>query len=200
MADFFLNICRADEVAIARRLLRQIEQFYPESRVLIISENAALADYDWSRATYLQDRPLKSRGNIGRFLTRNYEAALDICDAATLVKLDPDTFIQERVELDDLDLAGHARQDVGAFGRLTIVCGGLIVYQRSTLQRILASELLRDPIYHCSARENPTIDHIYRRLNLSPTHLEVVNALYRRSQDARRWAIIHPVKTCDSVS
>lgn len=130
---------------LARRLVKQIETFYPAAPILVIGDGVPPIGGTGEQVTGLSLERLKAVGN-GAWTARYLQLALDLTKADVIIKLDPDTCLWRTFTLPDADWFGTPSQD-GTFLR-----GGAMGISRSATRRLLNSKLLLSQSSHTYGR------------------------------------------------
>lgn len=209
---FYLSVVEAD-AHLANRLIGQLKNHHPESRVLIIGDG----DVDERRLDLNQNccfcsgEHLKRTAMLGRFTRRNFQLALQELDSPWIVKLDPDSYLKRSIRgLPMADWGGQIRGREMPWGPTRWVRGGGWAMNRSAMLKILSSNLLMHPRYHYPIEverrhgivyANCRLGHVATQLNLTMSKWSeaamfdapIISASVPHV--GTEAAIIHPVKS-----
>jgi hypothetical protein len=195
--DFYLNVCDFDSFLVPR-LLSQLNNFYPDSKVIIISDGPLEQKPNFE---YVESEHLKEKTKIHLFIRRNFELALKNSLSPYIVKIDPDTYFNRKLSIDNNNLGDVSAKFVTHvdpyFGRLPLVCSSFIIYSRESLENILAFKKLDSPIYSFTDKEDIVLSHLFKILDFKTLNLsDKINTRLLPNQEfaLETWDIVHPVK------
>jgi hypothetical protein len=222
--DFYFNIYK-DEIYVVR-LAHQLARFFPESKVIAISDgpchvpSLVQAKLFNPNLVLVNGERLKHKPTGGcEFTQRNLEAVLARSQAATIVKLDPDSYIVRSCDIPTYDWFGHVHSTSIPFmgSRFDFIAGGAMGFSRDAIVRIIDSGFLLDRKYDNSAgfysrysqykkfadpagesdpirREDWVIGDICRRLKIDATPWSEVYCVQDDEVEDMSFAICHPVR------
>ncbi len=208
----FLFHCYQDS-ALVKRLVSQLQTHYPSAEKICIFDGDRDPDLqEWLRShriTIIEGERLKPAVHGCAWLERMLRVYIENSSARRLIKLDGDTFLNHPFcSFPDGEIAGTINQNLEAgqpFPR-----GGCVLFQRSTIQKILVSGLLGDPRYlrstyryippgrasneQLSCADRVTADLI-QRLHITPVEWPEIYIQGREPlpPDVAHYSAVHPV-------
>jgi hypothetical protein len=196
---FYCN-CTKEDASLVKRLSNQISKFYPESRLLVISDDETLdLNFTASNTTFIQSTHLKSKGKLNQFIRRNYQVVLSNIDKEKIViKIDPDSYFLKRVDIENLNIISN--QVAAKFvrwktelGKYPFVSGAMIIFSKDVLETILKSELLDSPLFQKHDKEDLVLSALFHFLEIEVIYLPNISvAEWQINRDKDH--LIHPVK------
>jgi hypothetical protein len=209
MKDVAFFFCYVDaDYLLAEHLVAQIREQYPESRIVAVSDGAAPENI--LNCTTLHGKHLKKIGTIGFFSQRNFQFVLDALgtDIESVIKVDPDTFLNPRKRLTSIpadDWAGQANNGRFSWGDCTWAKGGVYCIKKDIIRTIVGSRLLlkenmQFPEAHEISQnriyEDCRLGYVANELGIYPVRWPEVSAgiVGYKSKMARRFSILHPAK------
>jgi hypothetical protein len=146
-----------DDETLAKRLIRQLRQFYPNTDILCQADGVNPPDFSEyaqiNTVTYVEGGRLKPRTFGGQWTQRYLNLFLQQSTADVLIKVDPDSYIHRAFT----DLPESLQADL--FGNLKTnhlgqvqVRGGCVGYQRAAVQKLVESNLLLEAKYRDATR------------------------------------------------
>jgi hypothetical protein len=133
-----------------RRTLARLQELYPESQVLVVSDGDPDLEIERACRKYSADFTLRARlfgvEQGGEPVQQMLEAFLRT-DAHILIKIDPDTDVRRRFSLmpsrSDSALYGTVQSAGSESNRIASIQGGCIIVPRQAAIRLASSSLLR---------------------------------------------------------
>lgn len=206
----FLFSTVESDFPLAIRLVNQINTFYPESRIIAISDGRitdfhSLGKYS-ENIVLVEGETLKYSGVMGLFTIRSFQAALSFSDSEFIIKLDPDSFLKRRFKnIPDSDWAGNINSGSFTWGYCAWCKGGGYLIKRTAIEKIIDSKLLLHSRYNVLQSfelstdriyEDCRLGHVANELNIIPTDWDEVNCgkFLIKDKRSRNKALVHPVK------
>lgn len=215
---FYFSVYK--EFDLATRLLNQILYFYPNNRIICVTDGTTNLEFESlckkSNVKYFVGERLFPQKFGAAWSKRMFQSYLVNSTSRFLIKLDPDSFLNRKFSyLANTDLAGTLCCESGT----TFVQGGCIFYRREACEQILNSGLLNNPKYQTDPRfgyqrfcrlyktrteeksdewftaEDKIISDVAQKLNLTLGNWREVLCRFRGyCPDSEKYAVIHPVK------
>lgn len=208
---FFFSVTQND-FFLAQRLVAQISRLYPECQALGVSDGY-VSDFfnlfDLSEKLILiEGVHLKKEGSIAEFTTRNFNLILQLTQESHIIKLDPDSFLKKRFKNipENSPWSGEVAYGACTWGPSFWARGGGFVIQRSTIEKVVESNLLFHSRYRelqkdekeiGRAYEDCRLGHVANCLGVLPSKWSEVSCgkLPVKDKRVRKMALVHPVKT-----
>ena len=190
---FFIGVYKDQN--LAKQRITELHTFYPECQILSLSDG--IDDQDYSNfcaehsVTYEKDIPLKKKF-AAKWTYRRFKFFLLNSEADVVVKIDPDTRIQRRVEFPDVDVFAPLCPDTRGVVDFNGSCFGI---SRSIVEIVMQSGLLSDQRYDGARLEDKVLTDVFRKLGITVTGFP--EALYHKgatSGDTSGYAFVHPEK------
>lgn len=136
MILFLVNYCQTDSKLVFE-LLNKIDKSYPINKeILLIGNGTHSTRYKYS----FTRENLKESGRGGEWLKDNFIRSLSY-EYEYLVQIEPDVYISDTIRVDT-----ESEYDIMC-DRIKNCCNAFVVYRRSTVEKILKSEILDSEVY-----------------------------------------------------
>lgn len=210
MLNFFFNTTK-DDLKLSFRLIKQISEFYPDSKILCVTDGLVEEAEELKTLSpnliLVEGERLKNFYTVGQFTQRNLTSILENLESENIIKLDPDSYIFRRFSyIPNEEWCGEVNTSIFNFGKSIWARGGCFLIKRNAIKLIVDSELLLHPyvqkiesfeIQQNKVYEDFRLGYVANFLGIYPTQWNEVNCRRFSIRDRRfkSFAVSHPVKS-----
>lgn len=137
-----------NEVELANRLVTQLQTYYDNPEIICVLDGTDIKPLAASKITCIQGERLHLAEFGAAWVKRMFETFLDFSGASAMVRLEPDTYINQAFKnIPSCDIGGNI---LSLTNKLQYVHGGCVYFKREAVEKILESRLLDNLKYKTS--------------------------------------------------